>query len=170
MILLLAVLSAGASVVFLSWLLARSHGQTLIFKDRNFQIQIPDDWSVRANPKYVVEAQRRAGASIRIKAERGLASDCLNHDRFSEGMKKRSAERGFDFLCESRDPFHRYVAYACTRRKEIRGHQVYIHTIRFKAGDFRYSLMTTKVNADPTLDPQLQMVVNSFTLLAQFPN
>ena len=148
------------------WRYAPWPARTLVFKEQNCQCQIPYNWTISDKPDFVLEAHRPSGGTILIAAKPSLTSRQVDDPAFSQGIKDRVTGDGYEFLQENHDPFQGHNAYAYTMRKVINGYMIYVHSVSFIEGAFRYDLVLSEKDIDPSQDTQLQAAINSFSVLS----
>jgi hypothetical protein len=146
---------------------AAAPDQQIVFKDENFQCQVPGDWAVAHTdvPKFAFDAQRPDFGTFLVHAT-PTQIERVDVLPFMTAFKAKLVRDGHEILSEDTNPFKGCPAYSCSFRKIIEGNMVYSHCINFVAGKIRYSIAMAQEKSDPFSSPDFQAILTSFTILS----
>src|SRR5580658_1412258 len=98
---------------FIVWKYAPLPKRTLVFQEQNCQCQVPWNWALINNPRFIMDARPYYGGSFAVGAEPVTLAQA-DMPAFSRTFKSKLIATGHEFVSESTEPFEGHAAYACT--------------------------------------------------------
>jgi hypothetical protein len=142
--------------------------KTFSFDEEKCHVEVPDGWleqNVEGNKVSVVNADRTKSFTMRI-AQTG-ENITLDDAAFIKGFESSMIANGVTIADRQHVPLAGIDAYAVDSTQPVPSGTVYNRMMVTLANGYAYGLNTSKLNAKPSEDDELNAIIKSFAFIGE---